>query len=374
MELVSDRVFLFDYSASVCNQRKGDRVRAAVLTSTGGAGIVDVMEIGRPRPGPGQVLVQVAACGVCGHDQADRTGLLRVPLPVVLGHEVSGIVAEVGVGVTRFIPGDRVAGKQFGTCGHCSSCRGGDELRCPERAFTYGGYAEYVALPETSLLAVPPEIDLVPAAVVACAVGTGLQALRTRAKLRPGMTVLVTGAGGGLGLHAVQVAAALGACPIALTGDADKAASLLDLGADTVITTGDAAWQAILDATDGRGVDIVLDNVGHPAIFRHAFRALADRGRYVLTGQVGSAPLRLHPAFVFAKDAVITGSGSTTMATFTEALAMVADGRVTPLVTRYSLDDVGCAFRDLDGRRVTGRAVLVPSAPDQTPQPLPLSV
>lgn len=337
-------------------------MRAAVLSSTDGTGILDLIEFARPVPGPGQVLVQVIACGVCGHDQADRAGLLKIPLPAVLGHEISGIVADVGIGVTRFVPGDRVAAKQFGTCGHCSSCRDGDELRCPERTFTYGGYAEYAVLPETSLLAVPPEVDLVAASVVACAVGTGLQALSTRAALRPGETVLVTGAGGGLGLHGVQVAAALGARPVALTGDADKAASLRELGADEVITTGDTAWQEILDITDGRGADIVLDNVGHPEIFRQAFRALADRGRYVLTGQVGPTPLRVHPAFLFAKDAVITGSGSTSMAIFTEALAMVADGRVTPLVARYPLDDVGRAFRDLDDRRVTGRAVLIPSA------------
>ncbi|RSD10244.1 alcohol dehydrogenase catalytic domain-containing protein [Amycolatopsis eburnea] len=334
-------------------------MRAAVLSRTGGPCVLDLVEVDPPRPGPGEVLVRVAACGICGHDQADCAGLLELGLPAVLGHEISGVVVESGG--TRFGPGDRVAAKQFATCGHCVPCTSGDELRCPERAFTYGGYAEYAVLRETSLLTVPPGVDLVAASVVACAVGTGLQALRARAGLRPGETVLVTGAGGGLGLHGVQVAAALGARVVALTGDTGKAARLRDLGADEVVATGDTAWQAILNATGGRGADVVLDNVGRPEVFRQAFRALADRGRYVLTGQTGAEPLRVHPAFVFAKDAVLTGSGSTLMSTFTDALAMVADGRVTPLVTRYPLDDVDRAFHDLDARRITGRAVLVPA-------------
>jgi D-arabinose 1-dehydrogenase-like Zn-dependent alcohol dehydrogenase len=339
-------------------------VRAAVLSRTGGPDALGLVDLDRPRPGPGEVLVQVAGCGVCGHDQADRAGLLDIPLPAVLGHEISGVVVETGAGVTRLVPGDRVAGKQYATCGRCAACTTGDELRCPEKAFTYGGYAEYAVLRETSLLAVPPEVDLVAASVVACAVGTGLQALRGRAGLRPGETVLVTGAGGGLGLHGVQVAAALGARVVALTGDAGKADRLRELGADEVVVARDEAWRAVLDVTGGNGADVVLDNVGHPDVFRQAFRALADRGRYVLTGQVGSAPLRVHPAFVFAKDAVLTGSGSTLLSTFGDAMAMVADGRVTPLVTRYPLDDVARAFHDLDDRRVTGRAVLVPTTGD----------
>ncbi|MGW6791573.1 alcohol dehydrogenase catalytic domain-containing protein [Streptomyces chartreusis] len=336
-------------------------MRAAVLSRTGGPEVLTPADIVTPRPGPGEVLVQVAACGVCGHDQADRAGLLDIPLPAVLGHEISGVVVETGPRVTRIAPGDRVAAKQYATCGHCDPCTTGDELRCAERAFTYGGYAEYAVLRETSLLTVPADVDLVAASVVACAVGTVLQALRARARLRSGETVLVTGAGGGLGLHGIQVATALGARVLALTGNPNKADRLRQLGADDVVVAGNTAWQSLLDATGGRGVDVVLDNVGHPDVFRHAFRALADRGRYVLTGQVGPAPLRLHPAFLFAKDAMITGSGSTLTSTFSDALAMVADGRVTPLVTRYPLDDVVRAFNDLDGHRVTGRAVLVPA-------------
>ncbi|WP_134662187.1 MULTISPECIES: alcohol dehydrogenase catalytic domain-containing protein [unclassified Amycolatopsis] len=324
-------------------------MRAVVLSAPGE---LAVAEVACPEPGSGEVLVKVAACGVCGHDQADRTGLLNLPLPAVLGHEIAGTVVAGG---TRFAAGDRVAAKQFGTCGRCEPCAMGDELRCPQRAFLYGGFAEYAVLPESALLPVPPGVPLAEAAVVACAVGTGLQALRRVARVEPGETVLVTGAGGGLGLHAVQVAAALGARVLALTRSPDKAAQLGN--AAQVVLAGETAGQDILDATDGRGVDVVLDNTGHQSVFRQAFRVLAHAGRYVLTGQVSGEPIRVHPAFVFEKEAVITGSGSTLMRTFADAMALVAEGRVRPVVTPYPLEAAARAFAD----RVTGRAVLVPS-------------
>ncbi|MFD2470278.1 alcohol dehydrogenase catalytic domain-containing protein [Amycolatopsis silviterrae] len=326
-------------------------MRAAVLSRPEE---LAVAEVDCPRPGAGEVLVEVAACGVCGHDQADYAGLLSLPLPAVLGHEIAGTVVAGG---SRFAAGDRVAAKQFGTCGRCEPCGTGDELRCPHRAFLYGGFAEYAVLPESALLPVPPEVSLPEAAVAACAVGTGLQALRRVARVKPGETVLVTGAGGGLGLHAVQVAAALGARVLALTGDPAKTEQLTKAGAAHVVLTGDGVWQDILDATDGRGADVVLDNTGHQPVFRQAFRALAHAGRYVLTGQVSGEPIRVHPAFVFEKEAVITGSGSTLMTTFADALALVAEGRVRPVVTPYPLEDAARAFTD----RITGRAVLIPS-------------
>jgi D-arabinose 1-dehydrogenase-like Zn-dependent alcohol dehydrogenase len=339
----------------------GGLVRAATMQETGGPDVVLLEDVARHDPGPDEVLVEVAACGVCGHDQADRMGLTRIPLPAVLGHEVSGTVAATGNKVQRFAPGDRVAMKQFTTCGRCRACLAGREIQCPDRSFNYGGYAEYVTLKESALLPVPEEVDLVDAAVVACAVGTCLQALRRVAKVLPGETVVVTGAGGGLGLHGVQVAAALGANVIAVTGSADKAEQLERIGADHVVTTeGGDYWRRIVDITDGRGAEVVLDNVGHPALFSQCFRGLAHAGRYVFTGQVTGDRIGLYPAFVFGKEAVITGSASTLMSTFVDSLDLVAQGRVSPVVTTYPLDDVVRAFSDLDDRRVLGRAVLVP--------------
>jgi D-arabinose 1-dehydrogenase-like Zn-dependent alcohol dehydrogenase len=331
------------------------------MSETGGPEVVRLTEIDRPVPADDEVLLQVAACGMCGHDQADRMGLTTIPLPEILGHEIAGTVVEVGAKVQHVQPGDRVAKKQFTTCGRCPACFAGREIQCPDRVFNYGGFAEFVTAKESTLLPIPDGIGMAAASVVACAVGTCLQALRRIAHLLPGETVVVTGAGGGLGLHGVQVAAAMGATVIALTSSAEKAGQLKGLGADHVVTTADGDyWRQIMDVTDGRGAEVVLDNVGHPKVFSQCFRGLAHGGRYVFTGQVTGERVGFFPAFVFGKEAVITGSASTLMSTFVDAMQLVADGKVTPVVAEYPLDDVVRAFADLDARRIVGRAVIVP--------------
>ena len=343
-------------------------MRAALLSRTGGPDALDLVDLDPPRPGPGEVLVQVAACGVCGHDQADRAGLLDIPLPTVLGHEISGVVVETGAGVTRLVPGDRVAGKQFATCGRCEPCTTGDELRCPEKAFTYGGYAEYAVLRETSLLAVPPEVDLVAASVVACAVGTGLQALRGRAGLRPGETALVTGAGGGLGLHGVQVAAALDARVVALTGDAGKADRLRELGADEVVVARDEAWRAVLEVTGGHGADVVLDIMGAKYLARN-LEVLATNGRLVVIGRLGGSTAELDLAKLMSKRAAVLGTllrprpvaeKAAIVASVREHVwPLVARGTVRPVIhARWPLAEVAEAHRTMEASTHVGKLLL----------------
>lgn len=336
-------------------------MRAVVVRETGGPSVLRLEEIDRPTPGPTQVVVKVIACGMCGHDQADRLGLTTIPLPEVLGHEIAGTVAEVGSKVRYLSEGDRVAAKQFTTCGHCSLCLSGRELECREKSFNYGGYAEYMVIEDSALLPVPDGLELTDATVVACAVGTCVQALKRIAKLRAGETVLVTGAGGGLGIHGMQVVAALGGIPIAVTSSPAKEEQLLTLGAAQVVTTDKKDfWRQILDVTDGKGAEVVLDNVGHPTVFSGCFRALARGGRYVLTGQTTGERVSFYPAFVFGKEAVITGSASTSMATFVDSMQLVASGQVKAVVQAFPLDDVVEAATAVDNRGVTGRAVLVP--------------
>lgn len=335
-------------------------MRAALLRGTDG-GALELAEVEEPRPTETQVLLRVLGCGICGHDQADRMGLTRVKLPCVLGHEIAGEVVEVGSKVREFKVGDLVACKQFTTCGHCLPCRSGKELDCAHRYFNYGGYAGYVALEDSVLLRIPEGIDPVTASIVACTVGTCYQALVPVAGLRPGETIVVTGAGGGLGLHGVQVAAARGARVLAMTGSQEKAETLRKLGAERVVVTSEGkAAEELLEVTGGRGVDVVLDNVGHPDVFGQAFRALAKRGRYVFTGQVARERIGVYPLFIFSKQAVITGSSSTLMSSFMAAMSLVAQGAVTPVVMPYPLADVERANQAMDRRAVVGRAVLVP--------------
>jgi acryloyl-coenzyme A reductase len=335
-------------------------MKAVTFTETGGPEVLTYTDVPDPTPTDSQVVLRVRACGVCGHDSADRAGLARIPLPAILGHEVSGEVVEVGRAVRGFAVGDRVASKQFTTCGHCLACRSGDELSCAQKRFNYGGGAEFVALEQDSLLQIPAGIAFEDAALTACAVGTCLQALDNVGKLKPGETAVITGAGGGLGLHALQVASALGARVIALTSSPEKAPLLSGYGADdVVVSSGDVAAQ-LMELTGGRGPEVVLDNVGHPDVFSGCFKALGRRGRYVLTGQLYRQKISLFPAFVFFKEAVITGSGSTLMSTFMKSMDLVASGRVRGVTEAFPLADAVQAHDAVDNRKVVGRAILVP--------------
>lgn len=344
-------------------------LKAVVLHNQGPPEVLKLEEVKTPRPAPTQILIKVAACGICGHDQADRLGLISLETlrtitesPIILGHEISGIVVEAGDKVADFKVGDKVAVKQYATCGECSACRSGrDPGQCSKRKLTYRGWAEYVAVETESAIKVPDEVDLLGASVVACCFGTTLNALKAVGKVVPGETVLVTGAGGGLGVHGMQVARALGAKVIALTHLEEKVEPLKKVAADeVVVANGTEYWRDILRVTDGRGVDVVLDNVGKQNVFGPGFRALKDHyGRYVFTGQIAREKVEVYPFFIFHKAAKILGSSSTPKWAFIDSMEMVKQGKIKPVIEAFQFDDVVKANKMVDESKVFGRAVLV---------------
>lgn len=336
-------------------------MHAVVMTDNGAPEVLRYQTLTDPTPTPTQVVVRVRACGVCGHDVADRAGLTRVRGGVVLGHEIAGEVVAKGSAVRGFRLGDRVASKQHHTCLECVCCTSGDELGCDQATFVYGGYAEYAALEQDTLIAIPDGVDMQQAAVTACAVGSCLQALDDVARVRQGETVVVTGAGGGLGLHAMQIARRLGARVVAVTSSSAKSDLLLTHGADDVVVAAAGITEQVLDLTNGVGADVVLDNVGLAGMFEECFKALRRRGRYVLTGQLKREKIALYPAFVFFNEAVITGSASTTTSSFRRSLDLVASGAVVPVTRSFALDEAAAAHGAIARSEIIGRAVLVPS-------------
>ena len=336
-------------------------MKAVVLYETGGPEAFKVEDIPMPKLKPTEVLIKVAACGLCGHDQADRNGLTRVDKPVVLGHEISGTVVEIGSMVRHIKTGDRVATKQHSSCGNCIECRSMHDLQCSDRETVLGGYAEYAAVADGAVIKIPNGVDIEGASIVACAIGTSLRGVRHHAKVTQGEMVVVTGAGGGLGLHALQVVKAFGAYTVAITTSPHKVDSLKEYGADEVIVAhGDDYWQEILDKTRGKGPQVVIDPVGHPDVFKPCFRALAREGRYVFLGQVYRQKVDFFPAFLHGKEANLTGGAATRMNEFLDSMEMVNQRLVTPVIQKFSLSDAVEAWRQVDARKVFGRAVLVP--------------
>ncbi len=301
-----------------------------------------------PTAGKGQVVIRVAACGVNFPDTLIIEGKyqFKPPLPFSPGGEVSGVIKEVGEGVTHLNVGDQV----FSMTGH-------------------GGFAEEVVGNALTTLPIPPGMDFVTAASTMYTYGTSYHALKDRANLQPAETLLVLGAAGGVGLAAVQLGVLMGARVIAAASTDEKLAVCRQLGAtDTINYTTENLRDRLKELTGGVGVDVVYDPVGDKYA-EPCIRSLAWRGRYLVVGFAGgeipSIPLNL----ALLKGAAIVGvfwgvfaqkEPKTSMANFRQILEWLATGQLRQHIYKtYSLANASHSLRDLLDRKVVGKAVVV---------------
>ena len=343
-------------------------MRALVLERPGEEPVLGVRDLPVPSPGPGEAVLEVAACGMCYHDVAVIRGTLRrgVKPNVVLGHEISGRIAEVGEGVSDLKSGDRVVATLTTYCGRCANCLSGRQYRCDSGQGVGhaldGGFAQYVRLPQNCFVRLPDGIDLVEAAVLGCPMGVALRAVRDVARVRAGQTVLVTGAGGGLGVHAAQIAAALGARTLAVTGSLDKLEPLESAApCEVILADGELDFaEIVLALTEDAGVDAAIDTVGS-AVFRSVLNSLAQFGRMTLLGEIAGERVSINLAEILFRDATISSSTGAGPGDIEDAAKMVAEGRVSPVVSaRYPLEDWKLAYDAMRERRTFGRVVLTP--------------
>ena len=343
-------------------------MRALYVKQAGDPPVLEIRDVPIPEAGPRQVLIRVTACGFCHHDQSVMSGVLRrgVAPNVILGHEISGVVEAAGSEVTGLTTGDKVVSILTEACGRCDRCTSGREHRCREGLGIGhgrdGGFAEYVALSEHSLVKIPEGLDPIGAALLACPMGVSLQAVRETAQVASGETVVVTGAGGGLGVHAVQAAAALGARVLAVSSSPEKENSLRELGAAEVLETNGLDFAELVMAMTGdEGADVVIDTVGS-ALFPSTLRSLAQYGRLVLLGEVLGQHVSLNLAEVIFRDARVIGASGVSRATVEQAGLMALEGRLRPVVDlEMPLEQAADAYRLVSQRRPTGRIVLLPS-------------
>ena len=339
-----------------------------------GPPVLEVVEVATPRPEPHQALVRVTACGFCHHDRSVMAGMLRrgVGAGVILGHEISGRVEETGGSVTTLQPGDQVVSILTDACGHCDRCVNGREHRCRNGEGIGhgrdGGFAEFVALSEHSLVKTPEGLDPVGASLLACPLGVALQAVQETAQVAPGETVVVTGAGGGLGSHAVQAAVALGARVLAVSSSPGKENALRGLGAAEVLgndglgSDGLDFSELVMAMTEDEGADVVIDTVGS-ALFPSTLASLAQFGRLVLLGEVLGQNITLNPVEVIFRDARILGASGVSRAIVEQAGRMVLEGKLRPVVDlELPLEQASEAYRLVSERKPTGRIVLLPGA------------
>ena len=342
-------------------------MKALVLEEPSATPRLTMREVPLPSLGVEDVLVKVRACGLCYHDILVMQGILRrgVKPQVVLGHEISGEVVEVGARVSTLKPGDRVTSILTDACGACERCLDRGEHRCLHGRgighSTDGGFAEYIALRQFSVVPLPPDVDLEGACLLGCPIGVVVRAITEVASVQPGETVLVTGASGGLGAHAVQVARAAGARVLAVTSIEEKVSRIQALGADEVVCSDELDFsEVVLALTQDRGVDVVLDTVGSPT-FRSAFHSLAQYGRLVVLGEVAGAEMPMNLAEIIFRDARILGSSGASRKNVETAGELMSQGKIKPIITeRFSLEQGLEAYQHMLERRHFGRLMLMP--------------
>jgi len=343
-------------------------LKAVVMHQRGGPEVLRYEDYPTPEPGPGEVLVQVRACSLNHLDVFTRRGEQgrRVKLPHILGVETAGEVALLGEGVVDVHVGDRVVSGPGIWCGRCDFCRAGQENMCAERVIVgvdaHGGYAEYIKLPAYALASLPEGVSFEQGAATMVAFGTAWHMLVDRAKLQAGETLLVLAAGSGVGMAAVQVGKHLGARVIATASTDDKLLRARGLGADETINYAQKRRfaRATRKLTDGRGADVVLEHVGSHT-WKDSVAALAIGGRVVTCGSTTGRWGETDLWSLFAKQAALLGSFSSTQANFRTVLRLVGEGHFKPVIDSVlPLSAAAEAHRRLEARQVFGKLVLRP--------------
>ncbi len=340
------------------------------VAQTGRPPVLEMVERPVPTPDPGEALLRVDACGFCHHDLLVMAGTLRrgVAEGVTLGHEIAGTVVAVADDMPAVHAGDRVVSLLTAACGRCARCRAGREHRCLVGTGIGhgrdGGFAEYVALPATALVPVPDTIPAEQAALLACPAGVALSGIEALS-IAPGETVVVTGAGGGLGAHAMQLAAMEGSQVIAVTTSPAKTAELETMGASIVIEAegGLDIADFVMAVTEDVGADAVLDTVG-PPLWPATLRCLGQYGRLALLGDVTGEATPMRLAEVIFRDLHMIGVSGVSRATLERAVNLAETGRLRPVVSQtLPLTEVGAmaAWRLVSERRALGRVALVPT-------------
>lgn len=339
-------------------------MKAVTFAEFGGPDVFKVTEIARPEPGPDDVLVAIHAAGICHHDLLSRAGRIAKDRPGrVLGHEIAGEIAAVGSNVAPSRIGTRVVVYQRLYCGICRYCVPGRHDLCRNSHVVGesggGGYAQFTCVPERNVIPIPDGLDMNTAALAVCPIGTSVRAIIGVAGVLPGDVVLVTGAGGGLGLHQIQIAKSLQARVIAVTSSQEKAAIVRKAGADEVIVAPDLKFSAeVWRLTGKNGADVVLENVVTGTL-GESLRSTAQNAIVVMLGNIGTKPIEIDPGLLIVRRIRIAGSGNATYADVRRALHLLATGAVKPFINSVlPFPKVGEGHALIEHRDTIGRIVL----------------
>lgn len=341
-------------------------MKAVVFREHGGAERLSYEEMPMPKIGPQEVLIRVKACALNHLDLWIRQGSPAYPVsfPHIGGSDVSGIVEQVGPQVEGLTVGTSVFVSPGISCWNCERCLAGRDNMCRTYhllgARTHGGYAEYVKVPFRNVLPMPENIPFEQAAAFPLVSVTASHMLFALAGLQHGETVLVMGAGSGVGMMGVQLAKLAGARVITTVGSDDKIPKAVVLGADAVINhSKEKVSERVALLTEGRGVDVVVEHIG-PEVWETCIESLAKGGRLITCGATTGAEVTLNVRAVYSRQLTIKGSYMGTRAELGKAAELIGQKRIMAVIDRtFPLQEARAAQELMASRKFFGKIVLV---------------
>jgi acryloyl-coenzyme A reductase len=339
------------------------------MVSTGGVDVLVEKDVDVPRISSEDVLLKVVGCGICYRDTLARRGFMRVKLPVIPGHEIAGSVIEIGDKVPgEFKKNDLVTSLIYIYDPADPRCSEGRENICKSRVSIGedrdGCYAEYVSLPYWILVRVGDsgQVSEEAYALAACVIGTIVRALKTIARVQKDETILITGASGGIGIHAIQVAKAYGLKVIAVTRSEEKAEKVRKVcNPDYIIVYKGKFSEEVKKLTDGEGVDYAIEAVGGPTLME-TIRALKWGGKVLLIGNVDPSPQQITLGHLILRENSILSVMNSCKGELKEAVELLKKGLVKPIYTTIPLDQnyIKKAHQTLERGESFGRIVIKP--------------
>ncbi|MBM04153.1 MAG: hypothetical protein CL766_05135 [Chloroflexi bacterium] len=342
-------------------------MKSLVLKNTGRNFDFDLENHPIPNISKNEILVKVKATGVCFHDISIMLGILNrgVKNNCILGHEIAGEVVQIGDDVNNINLGDNIVSTLNSSCGDCSFCKKGLDYNC-DRSRGYGhgingGFTEYIALNEFNVVIVPSSVNIIDSAILACPIAVSIRGLKYVSKIKPKDKVLITGSGGGLGLHSALVSKYLGANVIALTTSTEKENKIRELTDSEVILLDEFDFSEIVMAmTDDLGVDLVVNTVGS-LVFEQSIRSLSKYGEMLVFGEIEGVKASVNLAELIFRNITVNSSCGANKSDILEAIDLVDNGSIKPVVSKvFKLEEANKAFEKIIGKNTLGRVVLIP--------------